>query len=102
MQLRNEEPSNMLLQEAMPAHLQASIACAQAGLRNSLVPLLTPQILPPADDLHQHAIRSDTVALDRSCKSCYERQTACRKKGEGSMIEVTARASDSQLKAELH
>ncbi len=57
MQLCNYKQSSMVLQEAMPAHLQASIACAQAGLRNSLVPLPVPQILPPADDLHQHAIR---------------------------------------------
>ncbi|KAL0020040.1 hypothetical protein WJX77_006948 [Trebouxia sp. C0004] len=43
--------------QQLPHQQMASIACAQAGLRNSLVRLPVPQVLPPADDLHQQAIR---------------------------------------------
>lgn len=48
---------SVLVQVIMPAHLQASIAHAHAGLQSGLVPMPLPQIISAADDLHQQAVR---------------------------------------------
>ncbi len=46
-----------VMQIAIPAQLQASIARAQTGLLNSLMPLPAPQVVPATHDLHQQATR---------------------------------------------